>query len=665
MRLTIDFETRSELDLMEVGAWRYAEHHSAEVACIAFAIDEEEPVGFSLDETSVFSEFKKLTKQAEMIVAHNAGFERAVWTMQLVKQHGIPLPPFEKWDCTSARAAAVNLPRALAQLSAVLNLKQKKDLEGEKRMHALCQPHRGVLRPIGFDDMVDLIDYCKQDVRAEQEIDRLLPALKPQEREVWLMDQRVNARGAFFDREHCESAIAIMSQLEEAAMKRFVELTGIRSPRCRGQIRDWLRARGVPIVSSKGAVTAVIADGKWPLDQPIHAETASAWPKAPPAADVREACELVRALGRASVAKYKSAMERVNADGRARNLFTYCGTSTGRWTAGGFQPHNLPRGKIKDMELAARIIRTRDPEIVEALYGDAAETLSHAARGIVIAPPGKDIEVADFSAIEARGVAWIGGDAPMLAEFESGADPYITMARLVYGLRADQPVTFEQRWFGKSSILGLGFGMGANKFEKQCAQMGLKVPRALIDKAVKVYRERFAKTICATWRKVERAAMSAIRGQPAQACKTTWRMVKIAGKNVLRCELPSGRGLHYWEPYIKDRLVPWGEMRPGIHFMGISMTTKQWFPLDTYGGKLVENVVQGLARDLIAHAAVQSEKTEDGSNRKIVMHVHDELICEVDEGKGGKLIPIMAQPPAWAKGFPLNASGWIGKRYRK
>lgn len=662
MRLTIDFETASLCKLADAGANAYAEHPSTQVLCVAFAEDDAQPWGGAGDERGTFERLGEAAARAECILAHNVGFERAIWRHRLVPI-GIELPPLEKWECTAARAAAIALPRSLGQLSEVLDLKAKKSDKGAALIQRFCVPRKGALRELDDIGLGELIAYCKQDVRAEQELDRLLPPLVPFERAAWLMDQRINERGVYFDAEHCRAALAIMARVEAEALVRFQALTGISSPRQRTLVLGWLRAQGVPLVSTKKEVTEPLAAGRWPVDEPASSMKGWPAPGMPVPEKVQEVCRLVRALGRTSVQKYETALERRMSDGRARDLFMYCGCSTGRWSGMGFQPQNIPRGKIKNMVTAARAIRLRDLEALEMLYGDAAELLSHAVRGVVVASPGRQLEVADKSAIEARVIAWVAGDAGLLDDFRAKIDIYVNMARLIYGIAAHAEVTEEQRWFGKQTILGLGFGMGVDKFELQCIAQGKRVSRKLIERAVKIYRGRFANTICAAWRKMEGAALRALKGagQPERTCKVAWQIKVKAGQRVLCCTLPSGRDLHYWCPKVSRRMTPWGEPTEGISYMGVHPKTKQWARLGTYGGKLVENVVQAIARDSLTVDAIGAE----ADARPIVMHVHDELVTEIEPGRAPGLVEIMSTAPEWAPGLPLSAAGWVGERYRK
>lgn len=665
--LHLDFETRSFAALDRVGANRYAEDPTTDVMCLAWRFgsnptDHWSPgaaalssgIGASLfapsggppDPESI-ERFAAQAATAARVVAHNAGFERAIWRHCLPE---IPLPPLERWDCTAARAAAIGLPRSLEHAAFVLGLEMQKDKAGKLLMVSLSNPlpkkKGGGFRPVSQEELDRLVAYCVQDVAVESELDRILPPLHPLDRAAWLCDMTVNERGALFDREHCESALATMREIEATVLPRFAELTGVTSVHMHQRLLDWMQAQGAGIFD-------------------VQAETmdhVAADPRMPP--EVREAARLRRILSRSSVKKYEAALERRCRDGRGRDLFIFHGTSTGRWTGAGFQPQNLPRGKIKDADVAAWTIAKRDPALCEALYGDPTELLSHAVRGTVVAPEGQVLTVCDWSSIEARILAWTAGDEALLEDFRAGRGVYENMARQIYELPPDAPVTSDQRFLGKSSILGLGFQMGEDRFMENCAQQGRPVPRALIQRAVKAYRGRFKDTICASWSKVEDAAIAAMRDPAARGFTTsrcTWFRTTSAGLPVLCCRLPSGRRLHYWQPSIRERMTPWKEMRPALHFWARDAKTGQWGEEDSYGGKLVENFVSGIARDVLAYAIPRVE----AAGMPVSLHVHDEIVTETEGDRVAELEALMTALPSWAEGLPLAAAGWSGTRYRK
>jgi DNA polymerase len=647
----LDFETRSGADLTKLGAHRYAEDPTTELACAVWSPAPGEfsgGLGRDPEWRDRFVAGIEGMGQDGRIVAHNAGFERAIWRHCMP---WVPLPSIDRWDCTAARAAAIGLPRSLEHVNLVLGLQQQKDIEGRKLMLALAKPRAGKFKSPTIQELERLLAYCEQDVRAERELDGILPALHPLDRAAWELDILLNERGVAFDREHCENAIATMTILQTRELARFQQLTGLDKPSKRAKFQAWLNERGVPARDTQADTMAAIADGKWPAGKPAPVE-------------VREACGIVRALGRSSITKYRSALDRQCLDGRARDLLVFCGASTGRWTGSGFQPQNMPRGKIKDADAAARAVALRDPDAIEILYGDPAELLSHSVRGIVIAGPGRTLSVCDWSSVEARVTAWVSGDRGLLDDFRAGRDPYVSMARVIFDLVPEAIVTPEQRFVGKIAILGLGYGMGAEKFMATCAKQGRAIATDLAKHTVDAYRTRFRDSIVAAWYKLEKASMGATRdpsGRGVQAARTVWALGRKAGLPVLTCRLPSGRSLHYWQPRVAPKMTPWGERRPALFHWSVNSLTREWSESDAYGGLLLENVVQAISRDLlaVAHPVIEA------AGMPVVLHVHDEVVAETKCDRAAELAVIMSTPPTWAADLPLAAAGWSGRRYRK
>jgi len=329
------------------------------------------------------------------------------------------------------------------------------------------------------------------------------------------------------------------------------------------------------------------------------------------------------------------------------------------------QFQNLPRGSIKDMDTAVEVIRNGDRELIEMLYGNFMPFMSSAIRGMVKASEGNLLVVADFAAIEARVLGWLAGSELMLQQFRDGVDLYKEMASKIYKVSVAE-VTADQRQLGKAAILGAGYGMGHAKFLDTCLSWGIKIDEDLARLAITTYRETYPE-VPAFWKEMDRHSIRSTINKDnsvfwiAEDVFLTW---KLEGR-FLKCELPSKRSLHYYKPEITDKETPWG-MRPALTFMGEKQGKtggKSWMRVDTYGGKLVENITQAVARDLMAEAMLRIE----AAGFEIIMSVHDELVAEVPAYKADlkKFENLMAQVPSWAKGCPIEATGWVGKHYKK
>jgi DNA polymerase len=356
--------------------------------------------------------------------------------------------------------------------------------------------------------------------------------------------------------------------------------------------------------------------------------------------------------GKSSVAKYTAMLDRVSADGRVRGNLMYHGASTGRWSGSGVQLQNLPRATVKDWDAAEATLLSVGPE--------TSSILSQMVRGTIVAEPGHRLIWADYAAIEARGVAWLAGQDDLVALFASGGKVYEAMAAQIYGVDPSEiGKDSVERFLGKTVILGCGYSMGAVRFRQSCAAMGVHISEELAERAVKTYRAMYSQ-IPLLWRRLDDAAMAAVRrpnndtvyGSIKFRCEKDWLLVR----------LPSGRKLFYREPRIVEQAGPFGS-RPALAYMAVSSFTRKWQQERTFGGKLTENIVQGICRDLLASAMLALEPR----GYPVIASVHDEVICEVplDTGSQKEMIEIMCKVPDWAKGFPIAAEAKEGIRYGK
>jgi DNA polymerase len=380
---------------------------------------------------------------------------------------------------------------------------------------------------------------------------------------------------------------------------------------------------------------------------------------------VRKVLAIRRQVGKSSTAKYESVLNVASPkDGRARGLLQYHAAGTGRWGGRLFQPQNLPKGLAEGPQEAA-IASIKDPGGIFPLeYGDEAmDTLSGAVRGCIVAGEGKELVVADYAQIEARVLFWLAGEERGLEMFRRGEDIYLDLAKFVYRNPGLTKKDSKERAVGKAGILGCGYGMGKDRFVGQCATWGINLSVDAANTAIRAYREKY-KTVVALWKETENAAISAVKNPEKRfKCaggRVTYGMDKK--REFLCCALPSGRIIRYFRPSTKRIDTPYGE-KDEIHYWaaGINGSLEEF---KTYGGSLVENICQAVARDIMASGMVKAA----AAGFDLLATVHDELVAEVLQGLKGsleKLIALMCDVPKWGAGCPITAEGWVGRRYRK
>lgn len=665
MVVYVDFETRSVLDLKKVGMWRYAEDPSTEVVCMAYAIDDG-PVrlwhrGYDSPESEGIVEspppedlFSAITDRRTTFEAHNVNFERCMW-LHWASARGWPRVLDGQWECSAAKAAMHNLPRALEDVSLALNLAIKKNMEGHRVMLKLTRPRKpSKTNPNPWyerlEDLKKLWSYCKGDVEVERLLSKKLKPLNRKEQAIFYYDMKINERGIYCDRGMVNKAVNLIAEVCGELNREIFTITGgsVPSASQRETLRRWVNDNGIPLPDTAEHTVSLML-------KTIEEQTPGAHP------EVRRVLEICRSVNRTSTAKYESMRERRSGDGRIKGTLLYCGASqTRRWAGRGIQPHNYPRGSLEDMEAACDDIMKYDADTLGLLYPDVMELLSWTLRGALTAAPGKELLVSDFSGIEARITFWYGDQQDGLDVFRRGEDIYKFTAKDIYRTTYER-VKKDQRQVGKQAVLGLGFGMGGPKFIVTCAKYGIKIDREFADTVVTTYRNKYS-GVKAFWYACDNAAKNAVRckGKAYRAGK----VVYIVEDDFLFCILPSGGRLAYYKPALIMKETPWGEEREAVSFMGVNGFTQKWERMDTYGGKLVENIVQGTARDLMAEAIVRIERTEE---YPIILSVHDELIAEVLEGEGDKeeYERLMAETPDWAEGLPVAVEGWRGKRYKK
>lgn len=645
--LSIDLETYSDINLPDCGAYRYV-RGDFHILLFAYAFDDD-PVrivdiarGEKIPQEVVDAIFDdKIIKSA-----WNAQFERIC----LSQYFGTQLSP-DSWQCTMVWAASLSLPLALKNAAAVLKTGEQKDKAGEALIKYFSVPCRATKANGGRtrnlpehapEDWQRFKEYCMQDVRTEREIRRKLEMFPMSESEwnYYHMDQRINDRGVMIDKTLVEQAITCDLLLSEEMTKRAYELTGLENPNSVSQLKGWLEARGIEIDSlGKKNVAALIKD----LDK--HSIDTEAI----------EMMKLRLQMAKSSVKKYQAADRYICEDGRAHGLFQFSGANrTQRWAGRGIQLQNLPQNHIATLDEARELLKMGCFDMLELIYGNTPDILSQLIRTMLIPKPGHIFIVSDFSAIEARVLAWLAGEQWRIDAFIRGEDIYCASASQMFGVPVESHgINGELRQKGKVAELACGYG-GAS---------GALISMGALDKGLK---EKELPGIIESWRTsnphivqfwwdLENAAIATIKDHED-------RMVGRVGfrysANTLWMVLPSGRRL----AYLKPKLMPNRFGKMAMTYEGLDQNNK-WARVETYGGRITENCCQATARDLLAEAMWRMEK----AGLSIVGHVHDEVILEEPEGSVtvDEVSAIMNRNPAWADGLPLSSKGYWGRYYFK
>ena len=590
-----------------------------------------------------------------MDAIHNENIIKSAWNAQfericLSKYFGTQLSP-DSWQCTMVWAASLSLPLKLATAAQALKTAQQKDAVGERLIRYFsipCKPTKangGRTRNLpehAPDDWKLFKSYCIQDVETERDIRRRLEKfpLMPQEWDFYHMDQRINDRGILIDRELVQQAIICNMAMSEEMTKRAYALTGLENPNSVSQLKSWLEDRGIEVDSlGKKNVASLITD----LDK--HSADGEAL----------DMMKLRLQMAKSSVKKYQAAERYICTDGRVHGLFQFSGANrTQRWAGRGIQLQNLPQNHIATLDEARDLVKMGCFDIVGAMYGNTPDILSQLIRTMLIPKAGCEFIVADFSAIEARVLAWLAGEQWRLDAFKAGQDIYCASASQMFGVPVvKHGINGELRQKGKVAELACGYGGGSGALISMGAlDMGLKEDE--LPDIISSWRDANPE-IVKFWYAVEKAAIETVKDHND---RSVGRIGFQFSANTLWIVLPSERRL----AYIKPRLQPNRFGRMALTFEGLGANNK-WVRGETYSGKLTENITQATARDLLAEAMRRMELAGLG----IVGHVHDEVILEVPKGQYtvDDVCSIMNQNPRWADGLPLSSAGYTGNYYFK
>jgi DNA polymerase len=683
--LFVDFETRSAVDLKVVGSSVYAESGTTDVWVACYAIGSG-TVRVWYPGDPVPPDLAAHVRSGLPLIAHNAAFERTIWSKIMGPRYGWPEPALEQWHCTAAMAAAMALPRNLEDAARVTGCSFQKDMEGHRLMLQMAKPRSTQeircpccgtdpgqptsedclcggdpgwrTRFIWKDDPESLkrgTEYCIRDVETERELLTQLPGLSPSERDVWLLDQRINDHGITVDLEAARNAKKIVEQHLGKLNAELSELTGgtVSAATQIARLIAWLKKQGVELSGQEEEL------GKEEVERLLGRDDLLPV--------CRQALEIRREAAKTSTSKLDAYIARTSPDGRLRESLLYLGAArTGRWAGRGAQLQNLPSRFIinKDqVEAALEMIKAGwTGEEMRPWIGTPLETVSACLRPMLMAVSGCELIGADYNAIEARGTAWLAGAERVLGVFQRGEDPYRDMAAQIYGRPAESfSKTSRERQLGKIAVLGLGYQMGADRFKRSCEKEGVAISSDEAEKIKSIYRHTNPE-IVQLWRALETAAIQAVQDPERWVDVANGRIGFLKEHDRLYLRLPSGRFLIYANPRYEQADTAFGP-RWGLTFDGVSSTTHRWERQHLYGGKLTENAVQAICRDLLAAALLRL----DAAGYPIVLHVHDEIVAEVPEGTCdlGEFERLMAEVPEWADGFPVKAEGWRAKRFGK
>jgi DNA polymerase bacteriophage-type len=631
----------------------YAADPSTEILCACFAVDSD-PVQIWRPGDPTPIEFVLAAQNPNWIVAaFNDAFEAAIEKQIMAPRYHWPVIPIERHRCVQAMCLALGLPARLSAAADALELSHRKDAAGERLMHQTSKPRRARKdeSPDGvywFEDqerLDRLYSYCAQDVRIERELYDRLPALQPAEQALWQLNHQINVRGFHIDRAFVEAARRIAEQAAPEIDQEITEITGgdITTINQVARLTAWLQDHGCGLQKlDRKAIERQLQKGEDELSAPV-----------------RRVLELRSGGAQAAVKKINALLARAGADDRIRGGFRYHGAATGRWSGEGFQAQNLKKPVVDDLDAAITAVATGDYQHVRSLYTRPLAVVGDCSRAMICAASGHVLIGADFSSIESRVLAWVAGEEWKLdsyRRFDATHDPQdepyrVTAAKIFRASPSD--ITQEQRNVGKTCDLAFGYAGGINAFRKFSDQF--------TDEEVKQFNKDWRAAhpnIKQLWHRLDKAAWTAVRERGRLVRCSVVRF--ICDGAFLQLILPSGRKISYPQPRVvgdehEQRVVfadnAAGQFQECRHGQG------------AYGGTWTENVVSGIARDLLADAMLRIE----AAGYPIVLHVHDEIVAEVPDGFSStdEFTHLMIRKPAWALELPIAAKAWTGKRYTK
>lgn len=681
--LHIDLETYSGVSIKDAGVYRYVEDPDFHILMLGYAFDDEpvqvidlmDELDMSVGAHNEYPDdpamqmgyilaqyYPRLTRalldSETTVVAQNAVFERIC----LSRTFGQQLPP-DKWKDTMIMAYEAGLPGSLDGVTKALGFEEdkQKDKTGKELIRYFCQPCKPTKANGGRtrnlpehapEKWAQFLEYNRQDVVAEREVYKALLLFDPPESEwsLWRLDQKMNDRGVRIDIQMVQNIIDFGAVFTDRELTRAKELTGLQNPNSLAQLKAWFAGYGLEVSSItkdtipkiEAQISNMVTEGDLSQDEGNR---------------MLDVLDIRKALGKTSTAKYTKMLGAVCSDDRLKGILQFYGASrTGRWAGRIVQVHNLPQNKLEDIDYARELAADNDFEMMEDLFPPFPFVASQLVRTAFIPSPGCRFCVADFAAIEARVIAWLSGEEWRQAAFREGKDIYCESASMMFKVPVvKHGVNGHLRQKGKIAELALGYGGNVNALKAFGAtEMG--IPEDELPHIVRMWRDASPK-ICAFWTAVETAAKRAIKTRVPQRLKCGIRFEYH--NRVLSIRLPSGRTINYWGARVGDY-----NGKESLMYQGTLQATGKWGELETWGGKLVENIVQAVARDCLAETI--RRVTAAGYN--IVMHVHDEIICDVpieDTHALKTITDLMGAPIDWAPGLLLRGDGYECDFYKK
>lgn len=639
--LSIDIETFSDVGIGRVGVYKYTDSPNFKILLFAYAWDGGPVEVVDLTKEALPEDVIKALEDPDVLkTAFNAQFERVC----LNRAYGLDSGP---WDCTMIKAWQCGINGGLASVGAAIGLSEDegKIKDGKRLIKKFCTPQKdGRQLTLGADEDWDrFIEYCRRDVEVEMRIRDKLSRFMTSETEAALykVDQRITDRGVRLDMDLVAGAIALDEDLTARMESRYKEITGMDNPNSLKDIKDFIHDKTGDAVKSvtKGNIDDLIS-------------------KYEEFDEVVEVLKIRKVLSKTSTAKYHKMNEIVMRDGRARGILQFYGANrTGRWAGRLIQVQNLPRNYIHDLDTARKLIKDRDLDAFMMAYDDVPDIMSQCLRTAIIPSTGKRFAVSDYSAIEARVIAWLAGEDWVLDVFRTTGKIYEATAAKMFDVPVESITKgSDMRQRGKVATLALGYQGGKGALISMGA-LKMGIPEEELQGIVDMWREANER-IVSLWYETQRAVIRAIKDRTIETF-ADGKLKAHVSSGMLQIQLPSGRSLFYARPQIGtnrfggESIVYYDRNAPGT----------DWLKRETYGGSLVENIVQGTARDVLAHAIMGLE----AAGYPIVMHIHDEVVIEIDEDSEAleTICAMMAEAPEWCKDLPLNADGYTCNYYQK
>jgi DNA polymerase len=667
MDLFVDIESYSDVDLTKAGLYKYAQSPAFRVLLVSYSFDggPVKVVDVAQGEAWPQELLGALWSPVFTKHAYNAAFEWYCLSQYFKLSEKDTLDWIPQWRDTMLQVSYCGYPNSLDAAGKALGLsseKQKMSV-GKALIRYFCIPCKPTKTNGGRtrnlpqhdpDKWALFKEYNQRDVETEMAIEKKLSAFPVPDdiQKQWETDLRINARGVAVDLELVDGALAIDAQVREELVAEAVEITCLDNPNSVSQLVDWLaEATGEEVDNLRKDTVKDMLASELPSD------------------DARRVLEIRQELGKTSVKKYAALETSACADGRVRGILQFYGANrTGRWAGRIVQPQNLPRTYISGelLPLARDLVKARNADALRWIFGSVPDTLSQLIRTALVASPGHVLVDADFSAIEARVLAWLAGENWRLEVFRTHGKIYEASASQMFGVPMEKikkgNPEYELRQRGKVAELALGYGGGVAAMRTMdTGKILAEVPDEEIQEIVNAWRLR-SPAITRLWTLCETAALSVARSGsstaiPGAGLVFAYEYDPNTGLQFMTIQLPSGRKLYYPEPSIGTNRFG----RESVTYWGVNQTTRKWMQLETYGGKLVENITQAVARDCLAEAVERLE----AAGYPVVFHVHDEVVIDARTDCLEQVVEIMKENPSWAKGLPLNADGWTDAYYKK